>query len=72
MCMWRLYLQVSGVCDHGDALQALGVAAAGAALHLDAGRPQHKVSIAAVQHRPGDLDHLCTDFTQSLLGWLRV
>lgn len=72
VCMWLIYLQVSGVCDHRDALQALGVAAARAALHLDTGRPQHKVSIAAVQHPPGDLNHLCTNFTQSLLGWLRI
>lgn len=33
------YLQVSGVCDDGDTLQTLGVAAAGAALHLNTWRP---------------------------------
>lgn len=50
--------------------QAVGVAAAGAALHLHAGRPQQEVSVAAIPHRPGDLDHLGTNFTQSLLGRL--
>lgn len=33
------YLQVSGVRDNRDTLQAFGVAAARAALHLHTGRP---------------------------------
>lgn len=43
-----VYLQVSGVGDNRDTLQALGVTAAGAALHLDTGRPQQEVGIATI------------------------
>lgn len=70
VCVVVAYLQVSGVRDDRDTLQALGVAAAGAALHLDTRRPEQEVGVASVQHRPGDLDHLCSHFTQSLLGRL--
>lgn len=67
-----VYLQVSGVRDDRGAAHALSVAATGAALHLDAGRPQHEVTIAAVQHLPGDLDHLGTNFALSLLSQLGI
>lgn len=51
------YLDVPDADLRGAALHVAVVAAAGAALHLHAGRPHHEVGIGAVHHAAGDLEH---------------
>lgn len=69
----------AGLCTHldgpqlhlgGAALHPVAVAAAGAALHLDAGRPHQVVGVAAVDEVPGDLEHLRAGLALGDPGWL--
>lgn len=43
----------------GSALHIAVIAAAGAALHLHAGRPHQEVGVGAIDEVPRDLEHLC-------------
>lgn len=52
------------------ALHLVVVAAAGAALHLHAGRPHQVVGVAAVDEAAGDLEHLGADLALGYHGWL--
>lgn len=53
------YLDVPDADLSGATLHIAVVATAGAALHLHAGRPHHKVGVGAVHHVAGDFkDHL--------------
>lgn len=52
----HLHLPVLHLC--GPALHVAVVAAAGAALHLHAGRPHQEVGVRAVYEAPRDLKHL--------------
>lgn len=67
-----MYLQGAYSTDGGHALQVLGVAAAGTALHLHAGRPQQEVGVMAVQHGARHLHHLRPHLALSLLCHLDV
>lgn len=50
------HLDVPDADLRGAALHVAVVAAAGAALHLHAGRPHHEVGVGAVHHGAGDLE----------------
>ena len=54
----------------GAALHIAVVAAAGAALHLHAGRPHQEVGVGAVYEAPRDLEHLGACLALGDHGWL--
>lgn len=54
----------------GAALHVAVVAAAGAALHLHAGRPHQEVGVGAVYEAPRDLKHLGACLALGDHGWL--
>ncbi len=60
------------MCKYRHTLQALGVTAARAPLHLHTRRPQQEMCIATVQHGARDLDDLGPDLTDGLLSWLSI
>lgn len=68
--MGPAHLDMSQLHLGGAALHVAIVAAAGAALHLHAGRPHQEVGVGAVNQAPGDLKHLSARFTLRDHGWL--
>lgn len=64
------HLDVAQLHLGGAALHVAVAAAAGAALHLHAGRPHQEVGVGAVDEAPGDLEHLGAGLALGDHGWL--
>lgn len=63
------HLDVAQLHLGGAALHVAIAAAAGAALHLHAGRPHQEVGVGAVDEAPGDLKHLGARLALGDHGW---